>query len=209
MAKLYNIVGDIAGRYDELTLLLAKMPSADTIVLVGDLNDRGPNSRKVIEWAMENESAAIPVLTLDSNHGQMMVEAYCHNSEDFLYNGGYATLESYGLSRPNFPKEHIDWLASRPLYFLDEEAGLFVSHAPWHQDSDIKTYISKHWAVWNRRKPIERPDLYQVHGHNGLMEEYRDKDNNPWGSCIDDSLNGKLTGLAFPSMTIFQIDYTS
>jgi len=32
-----NIIGDIAGRYDELMLLIEKMPKADLIISVGDL----------------------------------------------------------------------------------------------------------------------------------------------------------------------------
>ena len=65
-----NIIGDIAGRYDELMLLLAKMPEADLIVSVGDMVDRGPKSKEVIEFFMTNPKA----YAIYGNHESMMYE---------------------------------------------------------------------------------------------------------------------------------------
>ena len=60
----YNIIGDIAGRFDELMLLLAKMPESDKVILLGDMVDRGSQSKQVIEWAMTNPNViAIKVIT--------------------------------------------------------------------------------------------------------------------------------------------------
>ena len=72
----YNIIGDIAGRFDELMLLLAKMPEADKVILVGDMVDRGPKSKEVIEWAMNNPN----VIAIKGNHEDMMVD-FCEDGK--------------------------------------------------------------------------------------------------------------------------------
>ena len=95
-----NIIGDIAGEYKTLLALIEKMPK-DEIILLGDLNDRGPQSKEVIEWAIKTPN----VVTMNSNHGHMMVEAYEQSSLSdpppryyekgiWFYNGGTATLNS-------------------------------------------------------------------------------------------------------------------
>src|ERR1035437_3790153 len=117
----YNIISDIAGRYNELQKLISIMPPAEKIILVGDLMDRGPDSKKVIEWAMTTPN----VITLKGNHEAMMVEAAEGNTMDHLYNGGKATLESYGATHPwDYPEKHINWIRQLPLSFQDE--GLFI-----------------------------------------------------------------------------------
>lgn len=49
MHSTINIIADVAGRFDELMELLGKMPAASLTLGVGDLVDRGPKSRQVID----------------------------------------------------------------------------------------------------------------------------------------------------------------
>ena len=65
------IVGDIGGQKDAFDRLIKGWKRK--IVLVGDLNDRGPKSKQMIEWAIKNEKN---VTTLHSNHGHMMVDFF-------------------------------------------------------------------------------------------------------------------------------------
>src|SRR6185436_539286 len=83
-------------------------------VLVGDLNDRGPRTKEMIAWAIKNETLWP---TLDSNHGDLMVDFYdgikYYSAGDFLRNGGYQTLISYGMPIPSSPyldpRECVKW----------------------------------------------------------------------------------------------------
>lgn len=101
--KNYWFIGDIHG---ELTLLdglleaiLKNQP--DHITFLGDYIDRGPHSRGVVERIMELE---VPVTCLMGNHELMMLSAlddtaFGYNSmELWYYNGGEATLQSFGFS---------------------------------------------------------------------------------------------------------------
>lgn len=51
------VIGDIHGCYDEFRMLINRIESEDpnaAFVLVGDIIDRGPDSMKMLWWAMEN-----------------------------------------------------------------------------------------------------------------------------------------------------------
>lgn len=215
-----NIIGDIAGRYDELMELVSIMPE-DEILLLGDLMDRGPKSRQVIEWAMETPN----VKALYGNHEDLMVDfienigkgTTRYGSSIWFLNGGGLTLESYGAkvgmrlseAASLVPKEHIEWLKSLPVYLKTDD--LFASHAPWSKlhswdaVNDMNDFDAS--LIWNRYEPIER-DQFQVFGHNSHwgIRWLGDKDN-PWAVCLDDSRNEVLTGMHWPSKEIFQVKY--
>jgi len=197
-----NIIGDIAGRFDELMLLLVQMPKDEKIILVGDLVDRGPKSKEVIEWAMSTPN----VITLMGNHEHMMID-YLLNTG--LYgpriwemNGGDKTLDSYYDSETGdvvIPKEHLEWLKNLPKFYKEE--GLYISHAPLRStELGYKEEIQD--FLWNRNPPPKVPGVFQIFGHNSSMKKYGD-----YSICIDDCSKRKLTGIHWPSKKIYQQDY--
>jgi serine/threonine protein phosphatase 1 len=115
-------IGDIHGCLAALeTLLAAIRPRADdTLVLLGDYIDRGPDSRGVIErvLALQRHCRLVPLL---GNHDEMMLKVYDGRSElfvDWLLFGGNATLESYHTLRlSDVPAAHVEFLRSCRLYF--------------------------------------------------------------------------------------------
>ncbi len=213
-----NIIADVAGRFDELIALVAKMPSAE-FLFVGDLHDRGAQSKQVIEWVMENAKC------LHSNHGDMFVDYYeqggAYVDDIFLHNGGLETLKSYDVplsydlrtlvknTRAKIPKEHIEWLKTRPFYYSNNE--IFVSHASrWQSIYTEKTLKSlcetgpynSDSLLWNRTMPLSLDGKFQVYGHNGRMEKFED-----YAICIDDCFSKKLTGIHWPTKEIYQVAY--
>lgn len=220
-----NIIGDIAGRYDELQLLLAKMPKVDKTIYVGDLNDRGPKSKEVIEYVKNDPNS----LCLHSNHGDMMVDFYDgiknYHAEDFIRNGGGATIKSYDVGlhngdlraiikdfRNKVPQEHIEWLRNLPYFYEDDK--LFVSHAAKNPVFSVEQISSNtpdsmdYNLLWNRGQPREIPGKLQVMGHNSHwgLKRFGTYDN-PWAMCIDGSRGNALTGLHVPTLTIYQQEY--
>ncbi|MEC7987535.1 MAG: metallophosphoesterase [Myxococcota bacterium] len=53
------VIGDVHGCYEELMLLLKKLSFSDEdeVICVGDLIDRGPNPRAVVEFFMQHDNA--------------------------------------------------------------------------------------------------------------------------------------------------------
>ena len=194
----YNIIADIAGRFDELQELLKLMPPAEKVILVGDLMDRGPKSKDVIKWAMNTAN----VITLLGNHELMMIEASEGDPTDHLWNGGKQTLKSYRVKHPSeYLKSHINWMSKLPLYFRDE--GLLVSHAPWYGElPTVQSKLDPFHVTWNREEPEKIEGVFQIHGHNSKMKKYGD-----WGMCIDDCFNNRLCGITWPNKEIFQVNY--
>lgn len=221
-----NIIGDIAGRYDELQELLTKMPAASLTLAVGDLVDRGPKSRQVVEWFMEDQLSRQSIF---ANHELMLITACEHwpmqplNHPYWPRNGGSQTMDSYNWSPP--PAEHLRWLKNRPAWFKQD--GLFVSHAPVYDVNDIPPqygYDYKEWArqadigdesgwVWNRyitKRPM--PGHFMVYGHNSRFVEHQYIDDEGqmlhYATCIDNSRGGReLMGMHWPSKETFAVEY--
>ena len=214
-----NIIGDIAGRYDELMLLLEKMPEADLILCVGDLMDRGPKSRQVIEWFMKTENAE----SLYGNHEDLMVNSIEKGRDDnWCRNGGVATLENFlpeGKTLEDYqytkeliedvvvPEDMIEWLKTRPMYYQTDD--LFVSHAPVTSLKHIPQdpYGRDYRFIWNRNEPRKVQDKFMVFGHNGKFRRCKWGDGTEVAMCIDNSHSGRLTGMHWPTRELFSVDF--
>lgn len=219
------IIGDIAGQFDALMRLVARAPE-HKIILVGDLMDRGPRSREVIEWAMEMRDR---VIALRGNHEHMMMDflgdCKIYSPDAWLRNGGFSTCTSYGFScqgssvdirearkfmKEHVPRSHIEFLESLPTFH--SSPGLFVSHAPWMARAELGTIpeprgfnelSTPSLELWNRAAPTPREGAFQVFGHCSQMGL---KDFG-YAMCLDDSWQEKLTGLVWPEREILQEPY--
>ncbi|UVO52872.1 metallophosphoesterase family protein [Sphingomonas sp. SUN039] len=109
--RLYAI-GDIHGRRDCLDELLLRIgeddrergPANTTLVLLGDLVDRGPESRGVIE-RLTQLSKARPCIFLMGNHEEVFIDAWEGDEAAarlFHRIGGRETLLSYGVSAADY-----------------------------------------------------------------------------------------------------------
>lgn len=126
-----NIIADVAGQYNGLVRLLEKMPQERTVFL-GDLIDRGPDSKKVVELVRTKHECVA------ANHEHFMIDWVrkrgWYDDGLWLANGGRVTLTSYNCDpfEAKFNKameEDVAWMESLPLYI--ETNDLFLSHAPW------------------------------------------------------------------------------
>ncbi|WGH77515.1 metallophosphoesterase family protein [Jannaschia ovalis] len=157
MAAVYAI-GDLHGQAGELDRLLALVeadggPEAD-LVLLGDLVDRGPDARGVIDRLVEGRAAGRNWTVLLGNHDRMFLrfltggiihDPAISSGASWLHPGlgGRATLASYGVTVPEavpsgaalqdlraaaraaVPAAHLDFLGALDTMRLDAEH-LFV-----------------------------------------------------------------------------------
>ncbi|RPF71959.1 metallophosphoesterase family protein [Aurantiacibacter spongiae] len=109
-------VGDIHGRADLLETLIAAIEVDDgnrpraqtTVILLGDLVDRGPESARVIALAREWQ-AQRDVRILLGNHEEMFLESFTSLDmlRHFLRHGGRDTVLSYGVDKREFTSASV------------------------------------------------------------------------------------------------------
>lgn len=202
--KEFNIIGDIAGNFETMLALQEKMPKAK-LISVGDMIDRGPRSRDVLDFFIGGGGEAVM-----GNHEHMMLDwiaqSKVYQRDVWFMNGGAHTIASFFPGDSDVPliqvrKElgkYFEWVSSLPVA-IRTTSGLFVSHAPYGRS--VNDPVS---ALWNRADAEEVTNYFSVHGHNPLKEvRWYGEEKRRWGVNIDTSLGRKLTGIHYPSLEIF------
>ncbi|MEL1249407.1 metallophosphoesterase family protein [Aurantiacibacter gilvus] len=110
-------VGDIHGRSDLFIALIEAIehdnrdrgPAQTTVILLGDLVDRGPDSVNVIALAREWQKFR-KVRILAGNHEEMFLKSMTNieTLRHFLRHGGRETLLSYGVDKRQYSKAPIE-----------------------------------------------------------------------------------------------------
>jgi serine/threonine protein phosphatase 1 len=131
---------------------------------IGDYVDRGPDSRSVINYLIDQANPAM--IALRGNHEQMMVDAMSGkaNFEWWLDNGGDATINSYH-GRKNVPQEHLDWMAALPVIATDDHRAYV--HAGVHPDVPLEDN-GEDTCMWIRERFLREKGAFPkhiVHGH--------------------------------------------
>ena len=137
-------IGDVHGEFELFCEMLEKinqdnksLDDAQTVILLlGDMIDRGPKSRQVLELLQQFHTTSSGLVVLLGDHEEMML-ASAKGVEVaqrlWMKKGGRQTLESYGVDVAQFvratPQERADqivsavgettlaWLGSRPLSY--------------------------------------------------------------------------------------------
>lgn len=222
------IIGDIHGCYKTLIALVEKLPKGVPIISVGDLIDRGPRNRDVINWIRSNN---IPCVV--GNHEILMCSKQFSERQVWMMNGGRATTQEYetlpllerdfsnylrghkeyGFDQDAFDKD-AEWMNSLPWYLefkdIKNEKGryLIVSHTTIADIWSKKDHVNREDVVWQRRNmPPQIKGAFNVYGHTPvskpiIREHFANIDT---GCVYGSSYNlGHLTALQFPEMIIYQ-----
>jgi len=195
-ARAY-VIGDVHGCFVEmLTLLIeikADIAKADTgkavIVFLGDLIDRGPKSKEVLDFLLEYNPNYADTVFLTGNHEEVFLNVLAgHVSalQSWFEFGGRSCMRSYGvgnlgevLSEPErllariqkaVPKSHVDFVSGFQDYFI--YGNFLCVHAGIRPKVPLKKQDSKDMR-WIREKFLTytKPHPYRViHGHT-IVEE--------------------------------------
>jgi serine/threonine protein phosphatase 1 len=154
--QLIYAIGDIHGRLDLLNELLvlikADIPRRDAthtlIVFLGDLIDRGPDSRGVVERAMELQAKGWKARFLMGNHEEVFLRAYKGDLRAFrmlLRIGGKETLLSYGVGLDDYLNLETDDLCT---LFQQRVPGEHVRFLSSFEDSiEVGDYLFVHAGI--------------------------------------------------------------
>lgn len=187
---IYYAIGDVHGEIEKLERLLdyisedaRRLGAAYKVVFLGDLVDRGPDSRGVVE-RVKSLCEDGEAIALKGNHEELMLHA-CDKQESigvyfWAENGGDETILSYVRAngyaddfRDAIDPAHLAWMRDLPVMVRDEERGLVFVHG----GIDPATFplCSDEVKMWTRSNKFfdpgrwpDRPELagiVVVHGH--------------------------------------------
>lgn len=173
----------------------AREGAADAPVIhLGDLCDRGPDTRGVIDRLISGQGRGEPWYVLLGNHDMMFRDFVADGRGDgrtsradprWLHPslGGAETLRSYGIeaagrsvaevqreAREAVPRAHIDLLDALQLWY--ETGELLFVHAGIRPGVPLEKQ-SEHDLVWIREGFLDYPRPHRwlvVHGHTALPE---------------------------------------
>lgn len=207
--------GDIHGCNQLLTTLLNKITPQpnDTLIFLGDLIDRGNDSKGVIDTIWQYEKLC-NVITIMGNHEEMMINAIKYTDERkywFKY-GGIETMQSFHQTADlhgilAIPHEYINWLKRlKPYYETDD---FIFSHATpfYHLSMQHQTDNGLRWRF------LEANDVGHITGKKIICGHSSQKNGQVLLQgdiiCIDTYACGgqKLTALEINKMTAWQIDH--
>jgi len=121
-------ISDIHGELQCLKSLLNKIDfsTQDTLFILGDMIDRGPDSAGVLDLIIEYKSKGYDIQCLKGNHEDMLLKSIDDWQEERIWrsNGAKETIESYklGYDLPTnkfwelIPQDHKDLLENLPTF---------------------------------------------------------------------------------------------
>ncbi len=212
-------IGDVHGRHDLLAKLIARIGQHQArlepgksiyLLLLGDIIDRGSESRQVISYLRKRGEYDRNFITLMGNHEDMMVRALRGDPgfmRGWMRMGGRATLQSYGVktdddpedfellarAREAIPKDDIEWLASLPISLRSGD--YFFCHAGIKPGVSLKRQ-SRSDLLWIRQEFLNHDGPHGVtvvHGHN--VSDEAEIHSNRIGIDTGAYRSGKLTAL--------------
>lgn len=202
-------IGDIHGSYHTLKALIEnkiQLTHTDSLYFLGDLIDRGPFSKKVIDYIQELQNDGYTCFVLSGNHEEVACKAYRLEQKNskkkfnlfksknstldlWLRMGGKEFLESFGAKHIlDVPEAYIEWMENLPNYF-ETEKHLLV-HAGFNFNIP-NIFNDQHAMRWVREFEVDLSKTNNkkvVHGHVPLTLDFIEQ-------CIKD-----------PSITFIPLD---
>ncbi|MGB0929819.1 MAG: metallophosphoesterase family protein [Chitinophagales bacterium] len=170
-------ISDIHGcraTFEKMLTEVLQLQKEDTLYLLGDYIDRGPDSKGVFDVIMKLQAEGYQVHCLMGNHEDMLLRSFQSEmtADSWMMAGGGATLQSFGVEHwKDIPQKYLDFMENLSYYFeLDDyllvHAGFNFRYAK--ELSDI--YRDEFAMLWLRYwyKDLN-PELIDgrtiVHGH--------------------------------------------
>lgn len=199
------VIGDIHGCYTRFMKLLS-MPVIepdDRIILIGDIIDRGAESYKMIQWAMEHITEDGKYQMICGNHEDNIINDYNRCCRRFLrgwYSSSAQSVDDFDISflectydfecymsKAGFEtiasvKPIINWFSSLPLYkkISVEDNDYVIAHAWYGPDlsrDDILWYrdINDYTGALTNDYVSEHGEIL-IHGHTPTQFMWHDND---------------------------------
>jgi serine/threonine protein phosphatase 1 len=206
------VITDIHGNQDlfRSSLKIVGLKKSDRLIILGDVIDRGVNSKGVLDTILLLLDAGFNVDCLMGNHEQMFLNAYDHPIEynQWMLNGGDKTLASFLTSSiEKIPLKYKELIKSFK-YYIEYDKFIFV-HAALNMNID-DPYSDIDTILWERNPQDFMnvnwlKDRVIIHGHTPQSKDEIISSINKKEKiiCIDNGIYLKKNG--FGELCILQL----
>ena len=210
------VIGDIHGCAATLRQLIdgtLHPAPCDHIYLLGDLIDRGPDSKGVLDYIFELQKRGVPVNSILGNHEEMFLQSCrdADNRELWATNGGNSTLASFQADGPgDIPRLYRDFLEFLPHYILLDD--FVIVHAGLNFDVP-DPFTDTEAMLWTRSPVVDRNRIGKrrlICGHTPTPVDRLRQSLNSSKIMLDNGCvfggepgTGNLAALELESMTLF------
>ncbi len=145
----------------------------DSVYLLGDYVDRGPDSKGVLDYIMNLQKKGYKIEGLRGNHEDMMVKSLFGEGQKqhWFRNGGRATMASFKVENPkDIQPRYFDFIDSLN-YFFELDDYLLV-HAGFNFKNE-NIFEDKEYMLWTRNHRPKKEMLggkKVVHGHTPITQ---------------------------------------
>lgn len=156
------VIGDIHGCINTFRKLLYNVlhiDKDDRIVLLGDLIDRGPDSKSVVDEVIKLTEENYNIISIRGNHEQMLIDTSIIKDNFTLWkrNGGAKTIESFKITHINeLSKEYLEFFKSMPSFVELENYILVHAGLNFEIDNPLEDKTS---MMWVRNNSIEKEKI--------------------------------------------------
>ena len=179
------VIPDIHGCLLTLRSLIEEMIALrkdDTLIFLGDIIDRGPDSKGVIDYIMKLSDNGIKTHVLKGNHEDYMARVYRDEQEktglrkmfgvksatfkDWMLYGGEETMKSFKTSNvKEIPEKYIEWIEK--LHFYLKWKNFLIVHAGFNFENDdiFADTTSMLWIREYKIDPVKLGTRKIIHGH--------------------------------------------
>jgi serine/threonine protein phosphatase 1 len=175
------LISDIHGDYEVWQKAKGLLQEGDTLYILGDVIDRGPDGIKILLEIVGNKQCVM----LKGNHEDMMVDALTYEDMDSLrmwyMNGGDVThaelIRDLGYGQYT---TLVRWLRGLPEMLYLEDDKVLLSHSGFHiphtlrTEADVISYaqtLEKDEVIWDRshiHMGGQDSEVLLIHGHTPI-----------------------------------------
>ncbi len=179
------VIPDVHGCLRTLRTLIEdiiELRKDDALIFLGDIIDRGPDSKGVIDYIMKLGSNGIKTTVIKGNHEDYMARVYRDEFEksglqklfgirsasykDWIMYGGEETMRSFNtFNVKEIPLKYIEWIESLDFYL--KWKNFLIVHAGFNFEND-DIFSDTNAMMWIREYKIDPVKLGTrkiIHGH--------------------------------------------
>jgi serine/threonine protein phosphatase 1 len=179
------VIPDVHGCLHTLQTLvedLIGLQKDDALIFLGDVIDRGPASKGVIDYIRQLGSNGIKTTVIKGNHEEYLATVFreeqsksafrkvlgmrSRDYKDWMLYGGDTTLQSFNAYTISaVPETYIEWIES--LTFYVEWNNFLIVHAGFNFDIDdiFSDTQSMMWIREYKIDPVKLGNRKIIHGH--------------------------------------------